>query len=285
MKPEYPVPASVRCQRPVAHQRVHGALDLRQGAHGLTHLYQRAPCRVLFPDVEAGEPDQAILITTSGGLTGGDRLEIAVAVAPGAALTVSTQAAEKIYRALDEDADCRIETRIVVAGQGWAEWLGQEAILFDGARIRRTLDVELEGTARILAVESMVFGREAMGEALRGGRIFDRWTIRRDGLLLWVDALALDGDIADEMTRPFAFDGARALATILYAGADAADHLALARALIGEQGGATSFDGLLIVRLAGRDVAVMRRTAMRVVAGLRAAAAGLPERMPALWSC
>ena len=48
------------------------------GRTRLADLYQRAPCRVLFPDVDAGQPPQAVMLTTSGGLTGGDRLSLQI---------------------------------------------------------------------------------------------------------------------------------------------------------------------------------------------------------------
>ena len=89
-------------QRPGLLQRGDGAAEigfaLRGGRSALADLYQRTPCRVLFPRVEADEPPVAVVLTTSGGLTGGDRLRLAITVGEEAAAVVTTQAAEKIYR-------------------------------------------------------------------------------------------------------------------------------------------------------------------------------------------
>lgn len=225
-------------------------------------------------------------ITTSGGLTGGDRIRVELAVAADAAATLSTQAAEKLYRVLPGEADIRIDTRVDIGARGWGEWLAQEAILFDGSCVRRSFEADVAATGRLLAVEALVFGRGAMGETVRTGRIHDSWRIRRDGRLVWVDALRLEGDIAAGLAAPFAFGDARSTATILYVGADAADHLAAARTLIGEAtGGATSFDGMLIVRLADADPAALRRAVLRVAGGIRALAAGYAPRLPAVWHC
>ncbi len=225
-------------------------------------------------------------ITTSGGLTGGDRIRVEVSVGAGAAATVTTQAAEKLYRVLPGDADIRIDTHVAVAEQAWGEWLGQEAILFDGTRVRRMFEADVAATGRLLAVESLVFGRSAMGETMRTGRVHDSWRIRRDGRLIWVDALRLDGDVATQMAAPFAFGGAISCATILYVAADAAQHIDLARALVGDaRGGATSFDGLLIVRLLDADAAALRRAVVRIAAGLRAAAGGYVATLPGVWRC
>ena len=55
-----------RLQRASGECRV--AFDLRDGQTRLGDLYQRDPCRVLFPAPELGEPPQAVLLTTSGGV-------------------------------------------------------------------------------------------------------------------------------------------------------------------------------------------------------------------------
>src|SRR5947209_18092566 len=59
-------------------------LALRDGATRLAHLYQHDPLRVLFPASEPGEAALAVLVTTSGGLVAGDRLNIDLRAAPGA---------------------------------------------------------------------------------------------------------------------------------------------------------------------------------------------------------
>jgi urease accessory protein len=276
----------------VRRQRVDGETRIAFKADGdlsrLADLYQRAPCRVLFPDVEPGEPPQAVVLTTSGGLTGGDRVLVRVEVGPDARATVATQAAEKLYRALPDEAATSIETRVTVGERAFVEWLGQEAILFDGARVRRTFEADLHATGRLLAVESLVLGRTAMGERFTRGLIHDAWRIRRAERLVWVDALRLEGDVADLAARPFGFGAAVATATVLYVGADAEQHLPRARDLLeagGATGGATSFDGLLIIRLLDADAARLKRALVDLVAGLRAAVLGLAPRLPAVWTC
>ena len=100
------------------------------GVIALAALYQRAPCRVLFPTTEAGEPLQAVLLTTSGGLTGGDRTRVSVTVEPSARATVTTQAAEKIYRALPGTGDAVVQVEMQVGDGAWAEWLAQEKRIY-----------------------------------------------------------------------------------------------------------------------------------------------------------
>lgn len=275
---------------PPALERASGAARLdfrcRDGRTALSSLYQQAPCRVLFPAPETGDPKLGVLLTTTGGLTGGDRLDIELAVEDGARATISTQAAEKIYRSTGPDCTVRVGLR---AGEGaWLEWLMQETILFDGAHLSRRTEADVAPTGRLLAVESLVFGRTAMGEDFRRGRVHDVWRVRRGGRLVWIDALKLAGDVAGERRKPFGLGAAAGCATVLYVGADAATHLAAAREALGRtqaSGGATSFDGVLIVRLLSDSAVTLRNGVSQVVARLRHAIAGLPARLPRVWSC
>jgi len=285
-------PVSVR--QVGAHQRVDGATRIEfsetSGKTRLADLYQRAPCRVLFPDTDAGEPAQAVLLTTSGGLTGGDRLRVDFIAHAGACATLTSQAAEKIYRALPGDEPARIEVRIAAGAGAHVEYLAQETILFDDARLRRQLDADLASGARLLATESVVLGRRAMGESLRSGFIHDAWRIRRDGRLIFADALHLDGDIAALRAAPFGFGAATACATLIYAADDAPALLAPIRTRLGEAdvsaiAHATTREHLLILRLLAADAALLRRALVRAVGIVRSLAAGLSERLPQVWYC
>lgn len=256
------------------------------GREGVRDMMQVAPARLLFPYGRAGDFPLAVTVTTCGGLTGGDRLSLDIHVDAGAAATVVPQAAEKLYRALPEDDDTRIDTRLTLGAGASCEWLAQEAILFDRSRMRRTLDASLAPDARMLAMEMLVLGRGAMGEVYRQGLIHDSWRIRRGGRLVWADALHVAGDFAAEGRGPYGFGTATAIATIVYAGPDAASHLDLARHLSeAPTGGATSFDELLILRMMRDDPQALRRDVMRAAGVLRAAIFGLSPSMPTIVNC
>ena len=284
--------ASVRSVA-AAHQRVDGEarIAFRRRADGviaLADLYQRAPCRVLFPTTEAGEPVQAVLLTTSGGLTGGDRTRVSVSVEPGARATVTTQAAEKIYRALPDTGDAVVQVEMQVGDGAWAEWLAQETIVFEGSRLRRLFAADVAATGRLLAVESIVFGRTAMGEFFNSGMLHDAWRISRAGRLIWADALHLDGDIQRLRAMPFGFGTSAACSTILYAGADAPQQLVEALRLLRDCAlpcGATTLDGIMLVRIMADDASELRAAVMELIAGIRQAAASLPARLPRVWHC
>lgn len=269
---------------PVRHQRVDGAARLGFSRSGLSDLYQRAPCRFLFPDGEADDFPLAVLLTTSGGLTGGDRIATDIRLGTGARGTVMTQAAEKLYRVLPEEADIRIDTRINVADNATAEWLSQEAIIFDRSRLRRSIEIDLAENSRLLCVEMAVLGRRAMGERFASGLFHDAWRIRRNGRIIWADAIHMEGNCGEIATLPYGLGVCTALATLVYAGADAASHLELARTLAPPPlGGATCFDGLLILRMTSEDGMSLRTAVTRAAGALRHAAWGAPTRLPSTW--
>ena len=70
-------------------------LDLvnRRGATRVAVLEQSGAARVRFPKTGPGEPCEAVLINTAGGLTGGDNLAIAAHLAAGTNAVLTTAAA------------------------------------------------------------------------------------------------------------------------------------------------------------------------------------------------
>ena len=260
------------------------ALGQRDGRTRIETLYQRAPARVLFPDAPTDQPAQAVLINPAGGIAGGDRIAIEIQAGPGTVATATTQAAEKVYRALD--APARLDTRIAVADGAWFEWLPQETILFDGARLDRRLAFDLAPAARLLAAETVLFGRAARGEQMRHGQLLDSWAVRRDGHLVWADRLRLTGDIRAQLDRPFGFAGAVGLTTLLHAGPEAASFLPRAREIAATEpaeGAATLVNGILLIRFLDRDGARLRESAASAAMTLRHEIAGLSPTPPRVW--
>jgi len=255
------------------------------GRTRIRYLYQRTPCRLLFPHVRTGEPPQAVLVTTTGGLTGGDRLSVTVAAGPGAAATVTSQAAEKLYRSTG--AETAVTVSLSVEADAWLEWLPQETILFQGSRLQRRTRVDLAQGARLLAVESLVFGRRAMGEVLTEGALTESWRVHRDSVLVWADTLAMaTPELAWLMAHPAAFAGAQAYATVLYVGDDAATWLPEARDWLAEAGptaAVTVVNGVLLARFLNPDAAALRAQVAAYVACARAAIGGYAETVPRVW--
>lgn len=270
---------------------VHGVAELAFAADGgrtrLSTLYQRAPLRVLFPRVYGDTSPTAVLVTTSGGLVGGDTMDVTVAIHAGSSALVTAQAAEKVYRSTGDD--CRIHVRLMVENGGWLEWLPQETILFEGSRLRRKTELNLGTGGQAMVGEILVFGRTASGENLTRGFVRDAWTVRRGGRLVWADALQLEGHLMDRLASPVCLNGAVAAATTVFAGNDAEARLDTARTLLSEftddrtLAGASVVGGLLIVRWLGYDSLALRTAYGAFWVAFRRHVRGSDEALPRVW--
>ena len=268
-----------------AHQRARGSLRLsfkgRDGATVLDGLRQEGCLKARFPRTERGAWPGAVTLNTAGGVAGGDILDASITAGSGAQATVASQAAERFYRALPGSLPAAVTTRLHLAPGAALEWLPQEAILFDRCALRRRLLVDLADDAWFLGVESLVFGRIAMGETVREAAIRDLIELRRGGRLLLHDAVRLDGPVQAMLDRPASGDGSRAIATIIHAAPDADARLDPLRAALARfDAGASAWDGLLVARIAAKDGACLRRA---VVAGLNVLRDGRP--LPRVWEC
>lgn len=257
----------------------------RDGASRLTDLDQQSPLRVLFPKPEQGEPPLAAMTTISGGLVGGDQMRMEVTVGQAAAALAIGQAAEKVYRSTGDNSVVDVDLR--VGADAWLEWLPQETILFDGARLDRRTKVDVAVGGRLLGGECLVFGRIARDEVLRRGFVRERWEVRREGRLVWADASRLEDDILTLLDSPAGLGGARAYATALYIGEDAACFLSAARGALASgpnvRSGATCIGDVLVTRWLGRDPAAVRAGFESFWKEMRARTGGLPPRLPRLW--
>jgi urease accessory protein len=261
---------------------------LRDGVTRLAHLYQRDPLRVLFPAPAAGDPPVAVIVTTSGGLVAGDRLDIRAELAPGAAAHVTASAAEKVYRSTGRTTTVKQTLSI---GTGAAlEFLPPETILFDGARLHRETIIDLGPGSAFLGGDIVVFGRRARGERFASGCLREVWELRCNGDLVWGDALHLEEDVGRIIDDAACFDGAAAFATMILsppaenarALLDAA-RIIQSREITGLRAAATAIAGLVIARWLAADAAVLRRAYADLACHFRSAVLGLPPRLPQLW--
>ena len=258
-------------------QRARGTLWLASksqqpsGASVLGDLRHAGCLKALFPRSDADRLS-GVLINTSGGITGGDDLRIAAQVGRDSRLSLTTQAAERIYRATGDTAG-RVNSTIRVEDRGRLDWLPQETILYEGSALERRLRIDLVGTASCLLVETLVFGRTAMGESLHRLRLSDRIELWRDGAPLFIDRMRLSGDAAVHLARHATGGGAVAMASVLFATApdrpEAAAHLARMRPTLPATGGASLIrPGLLFLRMTAPDSYDLRRYLLPILAQL-----------------
>jgi len=239
-------------------------------------VHEAGSLRVRCPGAPAAELE-AVLINTAGGIAGGDRFDLDIAAGQDSRLVVTTAAAEKVYRTLGPSSE--ITVRLDVAAGAALAWLPQETILFDRARLSRTIDVSLAPDARLFLAEAIVFGRSGMGEAVEEGALFDRWRVRHDGKLIYAESARLDGAIAARLAEPAVAKGGVAVATVLIAPGDdtAVEKVrALDDQFVGEVG-ASAWNGLAAVRLCAPDGAALRHDLVHVMTALRGT-------LPRIWT-
>jgi urease accessory protein len=257
--------------------RIAFSVEAATAASRRRRVHEAGALRVRFPNVADKGTLEAVIINTAGGMAGGDRFDIDVALKAGARLTVSTAAAEKIYRSLGPDTDIGVKLDI---GAGAAlAWLPQETILFDQVRLRRTIEADLAPDASLLLAESVVFGRSAMGETVVEGQFFDRWRVRVGGALVFAESLRLDGAIAQGMARRAVAGESVAVASVLKLPADekaVAAVRAMEKDFAGEVG-ISAWNGLAVARLVAPDGAALHRDLVGVLTAL----SDMP--LPRLW--
>jgi urease accessory protein len=233
------------------------------------------PLRVRFPESGSGDLE-AMIVNTAGGIAGGDRHHIEISAGHQARLTVTTAAAEKVYRSLEPDSEIDVKLRVAEGARVY--WLPQETILFDRARLRRSFEIELAGDASLVMAEAVVFGRAAMGETVEQGRFVDRWRLRHDERLIYADTMRLDGAISQRLAEPAVARGAIAMATVIAAPGDEA-MVERVRALadhFSAEVGVSTWNGLAMARLCAEDGARLRADLATVVAAFGGA-------LPRLW--
>ncbi len=247
----------------------------------LDDLYQRGSGKIRMARAETGRAKEAVIVNTTGGLTDGDRFESSIHWKNKTRAIVTTQAAERIYQSRGDNAV--ISTSLVVDDGARAMWLPQETILFDRARLARETRVELNGNAGLIAVESCVFGRAAMGETVKSGHLRDSWQIRMDGDLTFADRFSLEGEIQAQLDQSAIANGATAIATIIRVGPNSAELQENIRQIIEINpaiGGCTSLDPtedrqqsprpaphhvLTICRLFGKNAQELRTTIIAIL--------------------
>jgi urease accessory protein len=237
-------------------------------------IAESGPLRVRFPRIREDRLE-AILINTAGGIVGGDKLEFQIETREDASLSITSQAAEKIYRS--NGLTSRISVSLKAEKDSELFWLPQETILFDRARVEREIEADVSSDGSLAICEAVVFGRDAMGEKVERGLLRDRWRIRRAGKLIFADAFVLEADMKATLSRRAALNGKIAMATMVVVANNCHEKLDKVReALTGEgiEAGASAFDGMLVARILAEDSIALRAS---VISALEAAGTPPPR--------
>jgi urease accessory protein len=249
-------------------------------------VIQRSPIRIMFPRIGGDAIEEAVFVNTSGGIAGGDRLESAVTALTNASIAVSSQAAEKVYRALNEPA--RIATKLKACESARLAWLPQETIIFNWGRLSRETEIELSSGAELLALEWLVLGRAAHGEEMIGGYILDSWRVKKDDRLIWADSFRVTDEMFRQLHRKALLSNCKAIGTLIYFGPDLATRLEFLRDITPSlecHCAATSVGGLIIVRFAAQASYELRLALRSFLKQFSRELGPGPFQVPKMWSC
>jgi urease accessory protein len=149
---------------------VTGALHLNftyNGERKKTQVHiteQRPPLKIIraFPLPAGGA--LVHLHNISGGVLGGDQLEVAIDVRRDAYAQITSTSATRIYRSRPASPQAQQITQIQVAENGLLEYVPDPLIPFAGARYRQQTTITLAQGAGLIWWETVAPGRTARGE-------------------------------------------------------------------------------------------------------------------------
>lgn len=216
----------------------------RGGKTLLQHRRHQGPLTVQRPFYPEGDVCHVYLLHPPGGVVAGDRLHLAVHADSGTQVLLTTPAAGKFYRSTAKVAQQQVSLQ--VASDAALEWLPQETIIYEGARVSSSLSLHLAARARFIGWEILSLGRPAAHEGFTQGEVTMDWHIDRQEQPLLRERLQLD---ARAFAARWGLNGHAACGT-LFATAASTPQLECVRALIGEHPnqGVTLIDDLLICR-------------------------------------
>lgn len=220
------------------------------------------------------------LLHPPGGVVAGDRLSIQASCDTGAQALITTPAAGKFYRSAGAKASQQVN--LTIASQATLEWLPQETIIYQGARLKAGMNVDIAADAGFIGWEVFALGRPAAGEGFDNGCVTLNWQIQRAGLLFYREKQRLD--TAAFIAR-WGLHGQPACGT-LFACPSTAQHLAAVQELIGEHPsrGVTRIDDMLICRAIDVRADRLREFFQQIWQLIRTDIVNQPVCEPRIWA-
>ncbi len=170
-------------------QRSFGNLDIKFKNNEIVKFFQKGSSKAIIPNVDENI-QQMILINTAGGITSGDNFSVNIEL-DNSSICTSTQAAEKIYKGIDNPGEVNIE--INVNNNSNMFWLPQEMILFNNCNLKRKININISNNSNFFMCESIIFGRTSMKEKFTSGLYSDIWKIHKNKKLIHIEASNTDG--------------------------------------------------------------------------------------------
>ena len=258
-------------------QRATGQLNFHVNQKRVSRMYQSGSAKLMLPNTYS-DMMEAVILNTSGGMTDGDIFNIDVQ-ADDCALTMTTQTAERIYRS-GGSRPSKVEINLSVSDKADLHWLPQETIIYNNSKFDRTLTINLSSCSNCLVAETIVLGREAMGENICDCQLIDNWRVFRAGNLFHAESLRLSNEVNKIITAPAGGNGARLLSTILYVGHNLEQAANRVAGLIQQSlsnCALSCWDDRLVIRLVSAHSAPARKEIERLLLAIR------QQPLPRVW--
>ncbi len=266
-------------------------LELQRCANGsrVVQCRHHGPLRLQRPFYpEGGDCAHLYLLHPPGGLVSGDTLGIELQLGDDTAALVTTPGAGRVYRARVQCSQQTQRVRLNVGRDATLEWLPQETIVFDGADVALSLDIELAAGARFAGWEVVCLGRQAGDQPFLRGRLQQRWRIDRAGRPLLRERLDLDAG-SGLMQSPWGLAGAPVYGTFVIIGAQTWSDAALQTlremtADTADRFAVTQMRGVLALRYRGDSGEQARALFRRCWEWLRPQFNGRTACAPRIWN-
>jgi urease accessory protein len=264
--------------------------ELRGMPRTVLHDRHDGPLRVLaslYPETPA--ICHNVLVHPPGGLVGGDVLDMAVALAPGAHALVTTPGATRFYRSTGATATQRL--RATLAEGARLEWLPLETIAYSGCLGENLMRFELAPGAEMIGWDVLALGLPAADLAFSRGRFTQ--CVELPGR--WLERGVIDAHDTRLLDSPLGWAGHRVMGTLWFAAGsalpparreallDAARAAVQGDALQRTAGATAVHDGVIVLRVLAARVEPAVALLSRVWAAWRREAWQLGATTPRVW--
>lgn len=271
--------------------RLQLAFAMRKSCTRLTRNRHNGPLRVQRPFYpEAGDCCHVYLLHPPGGLVIGDDLIIEANVAPQSAALLTTPSAGRVYGAKGAQQWQQQTVALEVADSASMEWLPQETIVFDTARVKLNTRIHLHGSARYAGWDITRLGRSASGERFEQGECLQTLEILHNQRPLLIERNHIVAG-SDLQSAAWGLNGHNTFGTFVLTAEASREQLDSVRSYLDELSqqrggywGVTQKQQLLIIRYLGDDVAGCRAGFEWAWQCLRPACNGREAVCPRIWA-
>lgn len=153
------------------------------------------------------------ILGLGGGYVEGEKYKYSVLVKNNARAIITTQAATKVYKCLNEKAAIQ-ETQLKIEGNGILEYITDNVILYKDALYKQDNEIYLDKDSTLIYSDGITSGWSVTGEAFSYSRLQLRTKVYMDNVLVLLDNLLIN-PIEDDVTKLGYFEGYENFGTLL----------------------------------------------------------------------